>query len=124
MNRPTLKQRQMAAFKALGAENPTLAAREFDKIERRHHRKALDYCNEPQADGWLELWETQKLMDLAALRALLPHVQEGAFFVNQDPRGYAIKLDNENEAGRAAIELAGCVTDWGGYGLLQSEAYQ
>jgi hypothetical protein len=124
MNRPTLKQRRMEAFRRLGAEDPRAAGRAFDQIERRHHRKALAYCNEPQTEGWLELWNTQKRMDLAALRELLPAVQDGAFFVNQDPRGYAIKLDNDTEAGRAAIELAGCVTDWGGYGLLQSEAYQ
>ncbi len=114
----------MTALRKLGAENPEIAAKEIDRIERRHHRKALDYCNEPQTDYWLEFWNTQKRMDLYAIRALLPFIEDGALFVNQDPRGYAIKLDNETETGRAAIELSGCVTDWGGYGLLQSEAYQ
>lgn len=40
------------------------------------------------------------------------------FFVNGDPRGCALKLDNETEEQRALIEKCGLQRDMGGYGLL------
>ena len=40
------------------------------------------------------------------------------FFVNRDPRGYALKIDPENKLGALLIKDAGLHTDWGGYGVL------
>lgn len=40
------------------------------------------------------------------------------FFVNGDARGYALKIDNENPAGKALIESCELHTDMGGYGIL------
>ena len=40
------------------------------------------------------------------------------FFVNSDPRGYALKIDNENREGQALIEACRLHTDMGGYGIL------
>lgn len=43
------------------------------------------------------------------------------FFVNSDPRGYALKIDNENPQGLALIESVGLSTDMGGYGILSPD---
>lgn len=40
------------------------------------------------------------------------------FFVNTDPRGYALKIDNDTPEGKALIEAVKLHTDWGGYGIL------
>lgn len=42
---------------------------------------------------------------------------EKSFFVNEDPRGYALKLKLTPE------ERKGIFTDWGGYGLLAPEQF-
>lgn len=43
------------------------------------------------------------------------------FFLNSDPRGYALKIDNESAEGRALIEAVRLHTDLGGYGILSPE---
>jgi hypothetical protein len=49
------------------------------------------------------------------------------FFVNGDPRGYALKLDPEAPqveglpSAKALIESARLHRDWGGYGILSPE---
>jgi hypothetical protein len=43
------------------------------------------------------------------------------FFVNRDPRGYALKIDPDNKLGTLLIKDAGLHTDWGGYGILSPE---
>ena len=39
------------------------------------------------------------------------------FYLNQDPRGYSLKIDKE----RGGIIPSGMETDWGGYGILAPE---
>ena len=125
MKHATAYERQRAALIELGANPATIAdtIQLIERAERRHHRKACDYCNAPQTDGWLELWNTQQRLDLEALAEALPRAA-GSLFINQDPRGYAVKIDNESEADRDLIHAAGVARDWGGYGLLCREAYQ
>ena len=125
MNDTRAHERQRAALIALGANPATIAdtMRLIERAERRHHRKALAYCNEPQTNHWLEVWNTQQRLDLEALAEALPKAA-GSLFINQDPRGYAVKIDNESEAERDLIHEAGVSRDWGGYGLLCREAYK
>jgi hypothetical protein len=42
-------------------------------------------------------------------------------FVNQDARGFALKIDPSDTAGRELIQAASLATDWGGYGILSPE---
>ena len=125
MSNTRAHERQRAALIALGANPATIAdtMQLIERAERRHHRKACDYCNAPQSEGWLELWNTQKRLDLEAIAEALPKAA-GFLFINQDPRGYAVKVDNESEAARDLIHETGTARDWGGYGLLCREAYQ
>lgn len=92
-------------------EGPALYAA-LRRLERRANRINEAACNTPEgakaqepAIGKIE----------AEFLAVFGHFPEG-FFVNQDPRGYALKIDNDD----AAIP-EGIHTDWGGYGCLAPE---
>ncbi len=56
------------------------------------------------------------------VRDLLPglnNINNGYhFFINGDPRGYALKLQGPDEGGKLP---EGINTDWGGYGILAPE---
>ena len=95
----------------------------IERTENYHNGRATDYCNAPQSEAWLERWNARKDRDLAKLGEMLPKAA-GHLFINQDPRGYALKIDSDSEAGRAVIDAAGVARDWGGYGLLCREAYK
>lgn len=89
-------------------ENLTLCKKLF-RIEHRLHYLAEQYCNGVIESEVLEKeWiKAQKTM------AKIGVVSEAIFF-NQDPRGCALKLeDNYVKENNIQIEK-----DWGGYGLL------
>lgn len=121
----TATERQHRALIALGAhpDDVQKVAARIQVIERRNHSKACAYCNEPQTESWLARWNAQKEKDLAEIARMLPKTT-GLLFINQDPRGYALKIDNEKPGARDVIHAARVATDWGGYGLLQRSAYQ
>lgn len=84
------------------------------RLELKAHRLAEQWCNgyisEPMFDDGMQVIinKLSKLFDNRRLPA--------GFFINSDPRGYALKLDNE----RATIP-EGMYTDWGGYGIFAPE---
>lgn len=78
-------------------------------LEKTAHAWAEEECNVPVE----EKVSAQREEDiLGTLRTILGEVPDG-FFWNRDPRGYALKIDNE----KAEIPPH-MATDWGGYGLL------
>ena len=89
--------------------------RALRKIETTAHRAAEAYCNgEIDMDGWERVRESTTTAAKKAFGGTLP---EG-FFVNGDPRGYALKIRGP-EAGRPGFPIPdGMVTDWGGNGIL------
>lgn len=75
-------------------------------IESTASRYATAECNgENTPEGWEE-----KLTE--RVKKVFGRVPTG-FFINGDPRGYALKIDNEK-----GIIPEGMQKDWGGYGLL------
>ncbi len=64
--------------------------------------------------------DVDKIRVFAMVRRALGVLPPG-FFVNGDPRGAALKIDNENPEGRALIETVGLHTDLGGFGILSPE---
>ncbi len=83
--------------------------RKLVKIEREAHKAATDYCN---GDIEQEDFDVEKEKATVAVRNAFGHYLPG-FFVNGDPRGYALKLDND----KTTIP-EGMHKDWGGYGIL------
>lgn len=87
------------------------------KAENDTSKRAEQYCNGECPEGdWIACKIVTNILIEDALGKLPP-----GFFVNSDPRGYALKIDNESPEGKALIDAVGLQTDWGGYGLLSPE---
>ncbi len=84
-------------------------------------RRALALCNDESytAKGY-ERSEADRETVRDMMRAALGKLPPG-FFVNTDPRGYALKIDDENPAGKALIDAANLHRDAGGFGILSPE---
>lgn len=102
------------------------------KIEQMAHQVAEAYCNGDSVilrfDGSLPLelrfssdesaWDKASSAIAEQVRKLFGGALPFGFFVNGDPRGCALKLNNETEEQRELIADCGLQRDWGGYGLL------
>lgn len=94
------------------------------KLEQDANNAATAQCNgapymgQPYRDEkqWADFCSDVRVR----LAGVLGAVPTG-FFVNTDPRGYALKIDNEDPRGKALIEAVEMHTDWGGYGILSPE---
>lgn len=86
--------------------------RKLRRIENRAHGFATAYCNgRIDSDDW-ELFQQEFTQSVKEAFGQLPP----GFFINSDPRGHALKLDNEK------VEIPeGMEKDWGGYGILAAE---
>jgi len=87
------------------------------KAEKMASDASAKYCN---GDMEHDQWEREKDKARDTVRAMLGKLPPG-FFVNGDPRGYALKIDNDDPAGRALIEAVKLHTDMGGYGIFSPE---
>lgn len=101
-----------------GEQAVTFTAKEFAalrRIEARAHRLAEDLCNR-------EVSEQEDDKRTASIEKAVARIFGGlpsGFFVNRDPRGYALKIDKEK---RSTLSLPeGMQSDWGGYGILAPE---
>jgi hypothetical protein len=123
------KQRMIARHNdvliALGAPVTQLEPikKVIDEIEVRHRGRAITACNESVSQYWLDHTKLLEDMDAARICAALPNLPPSVLFFNDDPRGYCLKVTDETIEGRALIAATNMVTDFGGYGLLMSEAY-
>lgn len=101
--------------------------RALRKIECDANRAAIAYCNgesfslvrgsyvfdftKDATEAW-ELLSGYITSRVVGVLGILP----AGFFVNGDPRGYALKIDPEN-----GTVPPGMHKDWGGYGILAPE---
>jgi len=92
--------------------SPVGLAKSVHRIEVRAHRLAEDECNGVDVpDGW----EDRVLKSLDKLLNFKAHGIP--VFINGDPRGYALKIDDSYvKAHNLDIHR-----DWGGYGILAPE---
>ena len=77
-------------------------------LEKKAHKWAEDACNYPISERTQKRRENIIYRDIARIFGTVPT----GFFYNGDPRGYALKIDNE----KASVD--GIARDWGGYGIL------
>ena len=87
--------------------------RQLRRLEKQTDAYSLQHCN-GEIDG--EKWDTIKEEVLTTLAKIFGGRVPDGVFINSDPRGYALKLDNE----KVTIP-EGMHTDWGGYGILAAE---
>lgn len=116
----------LAAFPKATERNPDTLSRKLHRIEVSLHRPILDYCNGERAVT-CEQVDAVCVKALAKVCAILGIDEAGAkacgLFVNRDPRGYALKVDDSwtrahNEAQRKLTDGRQLHSDWGGYGIL------
>ncbi len=85
--------------------------RKLVKIELQLHQSAEDYCNGLiDSDAWEAIKDSQER--IIARISSTGKMPKGVF-INGDPRGYALKLDDKR-----AKKFPGLHRDWGGYGCL------
>lgn len=110
-----------AFFPGTKDADPATLAANLRVLEGQAHQAAEDYCNDSvyynssQHDKDVERIG-RELRKLLGWKAGDPRV-----FVNSDPRGYALKIDDGDvyrlfEEKKISIER-----DWGGYGILAPE---
>lgn len=95
------------------------------KIEHDASNAACAQCNGEAVNGQPfrseEDWEAFKASIRERVALALGKTPPPGFFVNGDPRGHALKIDNNKPEGQALIKAVGLHTDWGGYGILSLE---
>jgi len=92
-------------------QDPIKLCKKLRRLEAKAHSAATDHCN-----GLIdcEQWEEISIDIVSKLIALLNPQDISEFFVNGDPRGYALKIESESVKERK-LEIE---RDWGGYGIL------
>ena len=97
-----------------GIDNITLC-KKLRRIETEASRGALDYCN---GNIDMDAWEIIGNYAMIKLDKLLNFVSKGIpVFINSDPRGYALKINDSWVTGYTS-KGGQIYRDWGGYGIL------
>ena len=93
---------------------PVALCKKLRRIERKAHAAAVDYCNGYINDHRFERDITKAL---AAVVKILGPLAADVVFINGDPRGYALKIDD------AAMIHHGwkLYRDMGGYGIISPD---
>jgi hypothetical protein len=88
-------------------------------LEKRGNRAATDYCNGENGMGEAKFEFEKEHLIKEVLKAFGVKEIPG-FFINGDPRGYCLKIDDE-KVKTFYPESIRFHRDWGGYGILSSE---
>lgn len=106
----------MDDLKSLGYKSNTL--KPLQTLENKAHQMAEDECNGVK-EYTAEQWEEVRRAVLVLFRKDL---MAYGFFINTDPRGYALKLHYEdNKVNNPNNEQLIRFKDWGGYGILSPD---
>lgn len=118
------KARHLKALAELGFVG---SYRTLKTLENRAHRNAELYCYS-ESDGGInsDTYEARQEKITEQVKKLFGGTLPRGFFVNGDPRGYALKINSGNEAGmeyHPEYIPEGLHKDWGGYGILAPEDF-
>lgn len=89
------------------------------KLERRGQARAARMCND--YDYTQEQQDIEQDSIYCGLSRIFAAKVPPGYFLNSDPRGYALKIDNEVPEGLALIRACELHTDMGGFGILSPE---
>lgn len=93
--------------------DPVEICKKLRRLEVKANRTACDYCNGAiDCEKWGDFSERTK----GKVLDIIGHQFADAIFINGDPRGYTLKIDDEWLKTRG--ESGGIHRDWGGYGIL------
>lgn len=102
---------QLNAIFNTGIE-PIALCKKLFKLENAQHRAATDYCNGTLSEQAFDAQITRTKKALAKILGDRP--ENPPIYINHDPRGYALKIDEAIMRERN-LDL---MKDWGGYGLI------
>lgn len=113
----------LAAFPSALEKDPLALCKKLRRIEATASHIGRALCGDPcytyeraEKDSRNALARVRKLLGLSEAKA-----EEVGLFVNTDPRGYALKLDDAWTRGYNAKAELRIHSDWGGYGILAPE---
>lgn len=92
--------------------NPYQVFETLVKAEKEAHRRATLECNESISEEESDKWH-EKFIARLTKKLGVAKMPDG-FFINYDPRGYALKM-------KQGTFPQGLYTDFGGYGILAPE---
>ena len=99
-------------FFGLERQDPVSLSKKLFRLENEAHRLAENYCNgKIETDQWEGV--TNKI--LTRLEKILGKKNMNKVFINGDPRGYALKIDDKY---RDKMHKDGVHRDFGGYGII------
>jgi hypothetical protein len=100
--------------------DPVKLCKQLRRLEVKANRDAVDYCN-AHISGYE--YDTREAATLKALDKILTFSTHGIpVFVNGDPRGCALKIDDDYTRAYNRIHPGSRIAqDWGGYGLIAPE---
>ncbi len=104
----------LAIFPNAVERDPVALCKKLRTLEKKAARIGLQLCNGPELS--YEDADEQTARILARVNKLLGN-DEVPVFINRDPRGYALKIND----GYMAIMNANLAKDWGGYGIIAPE---
>jgi len=94
---------------------PVTLCKKVHRLENKAHRMAEDYCNGVVTE---EFQDRQEGSIMKSLDRVLNYTKQGVpVFFNGDPRGYALKIEDEYVRDHN-LEIH---RDWGGYGIIAPE---
>jgi hypothetical protein len=114
-------------LESLGAEDGIEAYNTLLRIEKRAHKLAEDMCNFNIPE---EIQEKRSEAIHKQVSKVFGGVSPKGFFINYDPRGYALKIKEEDNRFIILPHFAGeevqykriiSYCDWGNYGILAPE---
>lgn len=110
----------LAIFPNATIKDPVELCKRLRRIETLAASIGLQLCNGPEMT---EAAKERRTADaLKKANALLGNSGEVPVFINLDPRGYALKIDDEwlraQRADHRTAYKAAIHQDWGGYGII------
>jgi hypothetical protein len=106
------------ALRVISLPNGEQIARALRRAENLGACRALRMCNDSTYTA--EQQQADKARVCAMVEKALGKLPPG-FFVNGDPRGHALKIDNDNAQGQELIQRLNLHRDWGQYGILSPD---
>ena len=113
-------QHLLAIFPNASERDPIKLCKKLRRLEKEAHHLALRNCN----GDFVSEEECEAAFEKVAAKVasvLYPKGDDGcpAFFINRDPRGYALKICNKTMQERYASSPL--ERDWGGHGIIAPE---
>lgn len=123
----------LAIFPNATERDPVKLCKKLRRIETSLSRTMVSYCNGTYSSDQVDRAEAKEIQKMGDLLWGLT-VPDVPVFVNRDPRGYALKIDDQwmrdNSADTQVGNIGGNTRadavlrlhrDWGGYGIIAPE---